>query len=78
MFIYLVVRHKIILLKLNFINHNFKLEFVDSGLYLVQDENNLINPLLQVGSGFKEKKVVDPDLTGQKSTDPTGYPTYFK
>ena len=26
------------------------LEFVDSGLYFVQDENNFINPLLQVGS----------------------------
>ena len=27
------------------------LEFVDSGLCFVQDENNFINPLLQVGSG---------------------------
>ena len=27
------------------------LEFVDSGLYFVQDEKNVINPLLQVGSG---------------------------
>ena len=27
------------------------LEFVDSGLYFVQDKNNFINPLLQVGSG---------------------------
>ena len=25
-------------------------EFVDYGLYFVQDENNFINPLLQVGS----------------------------
>ena len=33
-------------------------EFVDSGLYFVQDENNFINPLLQVGSGSgsSEKK----------------------
>ena len=33
------------------------LEFVDSGLYIVQDENNFINPLLQVGagSGYNEK-----------------------
>ena len=31
------------------------LEFVDSGLYFVQDENNFINPLLQVGSGSNEK-----------------------
>ena len=27
------------------------LEFVDSDLYFVQDRNNFINPLLQVGSG---------------------------
>jgi len=27
------------------------LQFVDSGLYFVQDENNFINPLLQLGSG---------------------------
>ena len=31
------------------------LEFVDSGLYFVQDENNFINPFLQVGSGSVEK-----------------------
>ena len=31
------------------------LEFVISGLYFVQDENNFINPLLQVGSGSSEK-----------------------
>ena len=28
-----------------------KLEFVDSDIYFVQDKNNFINPLLQVGSG---------------------------
>ena len=27
------------------------LEFVDSDLYFVQDKNNFINPLSQVGSG---------------------------
>ena len=27
------------------------LEFVESDLYFVQDKNNFINPLLQVGSG---------------------------
>ena len=49
------------------------LEFVDSGLYFVQDENNFINPLLQVGSGSgSAEKVPDPDPAGQKSTDPTG------
>ena len=31
------------------------LEFVDSGLYFVQDENNFINPLLQVVSGTVKK-----------------------
>ena len=33
------------------------LEFVDSDLYFVQDKNNFINPLLQVGSG-------GPKITG--------------
>ena len=31
------------------------LEFVNSGLCIVQDKNNFINPLLQVGSGSVEK-----------------------
>ena len=35
------------------------LDFVDSGLYFVQDANNCINPLLQVGFGSVEK-VADP------------------
>ena len=51
------------------ISHHFMLEFVDSGLYFVQDENNFIIPLLQVGSGYDEKV---PDQAGQKSTNPTG------
>ena len=44
------------------------LEFVDSGLYFVQDENNFINPLLQVGSvekstgsGFGGPKIKESD-----------------
>ena len=37
--------------KFEFINHNFKLVFVNSGLYFVQDENNFVYLLLQVGSG---------------------------
>ena len=51
------------------------LEFVNSGLYFVQDENKFINPLLQVGSGsgFGEK-VPDPDPAGRKSTDPDPHP----
>ena len=38
-------------IQFNIINYHFMLEFVNSGLYFVQDENNFINPLLQVGSG---------------------------
>ena len=49
------------------------LEFVDSGLYFVQDEDNYIDPLLQVRSGSNEK-VPDPDPAGQKSTDPDHHP----
>jgi len=47
------------------------LEFVDSGLYFVQDEYNLINPLLQVGSGSGSNEKI-PDPAGKNSTDPTG------
>ena len=38
------------------------LEFVDSDLYFVQDKNNLINPLFQVGSGSGV-----PKITGSSS-----------
>ena len=49
------------------------LNLFDTGLYFVQDENNFINPFLQVGSGSgPNEKVLDPDPAGQKSTDPTG------
>ena len=37
------------------------LEFVDSGLYFVQDENNFINPLLQAGSGSGWPKINGSD-----------------
>ena len=44
------------------------LEFVDSDLYFVQDKNNFINPLLQVGSGSVEKSTgsgsAGPKITG--------------
>ena len=68
------------------------LEFVDSGLYFVQDKNNFINSLLQVGSGVQQKYVVwklsetphvqsrveDPDPAGQKPPDPADpHPWYF-
>ena len=38
------------------------LEFVDSDLYFVQDKNNFINPLLQVGSGSAEKSTGSGDF----------------
>ena len=38
-------------IKFDIITHQFMLEFVDSDLYFVQDKNDFINPLLQVGSG---------------------------
>ena len=41
------------------------LEFVDSDLYFVQDKNNFINPLLQVGSGSVEKST-ESGSGGQK------------
>ena len=50
------------------------LEFVDSDLYFVQDKNNSINPLLQVGSGSgsSEKSTGSgsggPKITGSGSS----------
>ena len=48
------------------------LEFVDSDLYFVQDKNNFIIPLLQVGSGsgFVEKSTGSggPQITGSGSS----------
>ena len=44
------------------------IEFVDSDLYFVQDKNNFINPLLQVGSGSgsveKRSGSGGPKITG--------------
>ena len=44
--------------------------FVDSDLYFVQDKNNLINPLLKVGSGSVEKSTGSggPKITGSGSS----------
>ena len=58
-------------IKFDFINHHFNLEFVDSGLFLVQDENNFIYPLSQAGVG-SHKTFTIPDPTDKKSTDLTG------
>ena len=46
------------------------LEFVVSDLSFVQDENNFINPLLQVGSGSVEKSTGSggPKITGSESS----------
>ena len=49
------------------------LEFVESGLYFVYNENNFINPLLQQDPD-PMKEVPDP--AGQKSTDPDPHPRY--
>ena len=38
------------------------LEFLNSGLYFVQDENNFMIPLLQVGS---DKKITGSGCSGQ-------------
>ena len=42
------------------------LKFVDSDLYFIQDKNNFINSLLQVGSGSVEKSTGfgGPKITG--------------
>ena len=56
-----------------FYKPSFKIEFVDFGLYFVKYKNNLIYPLLQVGSGFDEKST-GSGMVGQKSTDPDPHP----
>ena len=61
-------------IKFDIITHHFMLEFVDSGLYFVQDQNNFIYPLLQVGSGSDEKSLGSG--SGQKSTDPDPHPCH--
>ena len=48
-------------IKFDFVNHNFKLELDGSWLYFVQDENNFIYPLLQVGSGSGRPKINGSD-----------------
>ena len=54
---------------MNFITHHFMLKFVDSDLYFVQDKNNFINPLLQVGSGSGSVE----KITGSGGPKITGY-----
>ena len=57
------------------------LEFVDSDLYFVQDKNNFINPLLQVGSVEKCTGSGWPKITGsdriRPDPDPYPHPTIF-
>ena len=67
-------------------DHQSKLEFVYSGLYFVQDQNNFINPLLQVGSGSgsveKSTGSGGPKITGSGSSSlviiSNFIPTYLK
>ena len=47
---------------------NFKLEFVDSGFYFVQNKNNFIYPLLQVGSDEKSNGSGKPKINGSGSS----------
>ena len=58
--------------KFDIITHHFMIEFVDSDLYIVQDKNNFINPLLQVGSGSGSVKKSTgsggPKITGSGSS----------
>ena len=44
------------------------LEFVDSDLYVVQDKNNFINPLLQVSGSGSVEKSTGPGSGGPKIT----------
>ena len=46
------------------------LEFVDSGLSFVQDKNNFINPLLQLGSGSGSGR---PNINGSESLSADPY-----
>jgi len=48
------------------------LEFVDSDLYFVQDKNNFINPLLQVGSGSGSGSVEKSTGSGSGGPKITG------
>ena len=60
------------------------LEFVESELYFVQDKNNFINPLLQVGSGSGsvEKSTGSgsggPKITGSGSSSLKKTVTFFE
>ena len=49
-------------------SRHLKLKFVDPGTYIVNDENNFIDLLLQVGSGFNEKSNGSESV--KKPTDP--------
>ena len=48
-------------IKFDIIINHFMLEVDDSDLYFVQDKNNFINPLLQVGSGSGGPKITGSD-----------------
>ena len=54
-------------------NNHFKLEFVDSGLYFVQDENSSINLLLQAGMRIRIQS--NPVIFGPPDPDPVLFST---
>ena len=67
-------------IKFDIINHHFMLGFVISGLYFVQNENNFINPLSQLGSGSGGSKSTDLDPAGQNQRirpDPDPHPWLY-
>ena len=57
---------------------HFSYRYVDSGLYFVQDENDFINPLLQVGSGSVEKSTGSGGPKNQRiRPDPDPHPCFY-
>ena len=48
------------------------LEFVDSGLYFVQDENNYINLLLHVKSGYRSNEKITESGSGSSGAKING------
>ena len=52
------------------------LEFVDSDLYFIQDKNNFINSLLQVGSGSGSVEKSTGSGSVEKSTG-SNYPNLY-
>ena len=54
------------------VNHHFKVEFVDTGLFLFKMKISLYIRCYRKDPDDPMKKVNDPDPAGQKSANPTG------